>query len=640
MTPHLFLNRLIVVKRGHPLYDEKFHHGVNILHGDNGSGKSTIADFIFFALGGDLRQWKPHAGRADYVLAEVAIGDAVVTLRRDVSEDGARPMQIYFGEYEGAVSAGPMDWQAFSYKRPENGLSFSQVLFRAMGIPDAISDGASNITMHQLLRMLYVDQITPIQRLFRVENFDTWETRQAVGELLCGIGGYDLYDKQIQLRETRRAEETAAMQLRNLISVAAGYGEKILPENIKAATDNMTREREKLLERVSAIVAAEEVTKEEHTEEDALRKGIAREMRDVKKLVSTIEDRIETLEYEIADSTEFISHLDQALDEFNDAAAAFFSLGQIAFEYCPSCFSPTKEGVDIKHCHLCGSEVVAEESDSKALAVRLDIEMQLKESKALQEDREATLRALKSQLRVERIRYRKAASSYDLARRSAADGREVLLSELSRKIGFMDSELEVLQKRMELANEIERLSGIKEELNAKISGLRDAIEAIKGVQNKRKQIAYTAVSENAKRVLGQDLPEHNDFGEVNKISFSFSEDWVAINDDKNVSRSASGIVVLKNGFLLGMLISSLQDRQFLLPRFMLFDNIEDKGMVQERSWNFQRVLIKEVEASRSDYQVIFTTSKIAPELAGSPYVVGRKYTRDRPSLEFAVRDLQ
>jgi hypothetical protein len=66
-----------------------------------------------------------------------------------------------------------------------------------IGIPEAISDGSSNITMHQVLRLLYEDQLTPVQRIFRAENFDTWQARQAVGDrnlgLMCGIGGYDLF---------------------------------------------------------------------------------------------------------------------------------------------------------------------------------------------------------------------------------------------------------------------------------------------------------------------------------------------------------------------------------------------------------------------------------------------------------------
>jgi len=203
MSAFLRIERMLITRGANVLYDEPFHPGVNIIHGSNGSGKSTLADFIYFGLGGDLREWKESASRAERVYLQILTPAGTLTLRRDVSTDGLRPMAIYFGNMDDALSSPNDGWQLLGYKRPEHGYSFSQVLFRAIGLPESVSDGASNITMHQLLRLLYVDQLTPVQRIFRIENFDTWQTRQAVGDLLTGVGGYDLYEKQIALRETR-----------------------------------------------------------------------------------------------------------------------------------------------------------------------------------------------------------------------------------------------------------------------------------------------------------------------------------------------------------------------------------------------------------------------------------------------------
>ena len=55
MTPSSFwIRRLRVLRRGAPVYDQSYHLGVNIIRGENGSGKSTIADFIFYILGGEF----------------------------------------------------------------------------------------------------------------------------------------------------------------------------------------------------------------------------------------------------------------------------------------------------------------------------------------------------------------------------------------------------------------------------------------------------------------------------------------------------------------------------------------------------------------------------------------------------------
>ena len=43
MANNLFVNRLrVLTQDGQVAYDERFHHGVNIIRGDNSSGKSTI----------------------------------------------------------------------------------------------------------------------------------------------------------------------------------------------------------------------------------------------------------------------------------------------------------------------------------------------------------------------------------------------------------------------------------------------------------------------------------------------------------------------------------------------------------------------------------------------------------------------
>ena len=118
------------------------------------------------------------------------------------------------------------------------------------------------------------------------------------------------------------------------------------------------------------------------------------------------------------------------------------------------------------------------EPDSKIIAVRLDIEMQLKESRALQAERSDMLDRLKSRLRVDNLALRRATDAYELARRGHATAREGIVSELSRRVGFLESEIQVLQKRLELAAAIDRLSKQKEELLAHVARLKNTIEAI------------------------------------------------------------------------------------------------------------------------------------------------------------------
>ena len=68
----LFINRFIVISTsGQIAYDETFHKGVNIIRGKNSSGKSTIMNLLFFALGGNFKKWNSAALECDTVIVEI-----------------------------------------------------------------------------------------------------------------------------------------------------------------------------------------------------------------------------------------------------------------------------------------------------------------------------------------------------------------------------------------------------------------------------------------------------------------------------------------------------------------------------------------------------------------------------------------
>ena len=120
--------------------------------------------------------------------------------------------------------------------------------------------------------------------------------------------------------------------------------------------------------------------------------------------------------------------------------------------------------------------------------------------------------------------------------------------------------------------------------------------------------------------------------------------------------AASSAFYLKMTARFAFFLCSLQGNPMMYPRFILSDNMEDKGMEDSRTHNFQNILVKrlnEIEANKRlhswldpeshfepgtlnfepDYQVIFATSMIAPELERPEYTRGEYYTRDNKSLK-------
>ena len=105
--PTLIVKRLVVRKGDAVAYDEKFHEGTNIIRGDNSSGKSTILNFIFYALGGDLGKadWSEHALLCERVWLEVEFNGKPALLKRDIDVASQSAMEIFGGRFDQAIVA-------------------------------------------------------------------------------------------------------------------------------------------------------------------------------------------------------------------------------------------------------------------------------------------------------------------------------------------------------------------------------------------------------------------------------------------------------------------------------------------------------------------------------------------------------
>ena len=204
MAVSFFVNRLYVLTtEGKVAYDEEFHHGVNIIRGENSSGKSTITHLLFYGLGGEYTHFVNEVRQCSRVMVEVSIDDATITLSRPIEQDAEgrilsqRGMTIWWGTLKEVLNK-DCEAQTFGYKTAAHTCSFSNKLFEVMKMP--IVQGDNNITMHQLLRLLYIDQESPTQSLYYYEQFDSQTTRETAADLLMGIFDEKLYAAKLKYK--------------------------------------------------------------------------------------------------------------------------------------------------------------------------------------------------------------------------------------------------------------------------------------------------------------------------------------------------------------------------------------------------------------------------------------------------------
>jgi hypothetical protein len=198
-------------------------------------------------------------------------------------------------------------------------------------------------------------------------------------------------------------------------------------------------------------------------------------------------------------------------------------------------------------------------------------------------------------------------------------------------MGFLDRELIDLDRERRVGQEVAQLSAAKEKLNDDLTTLRKDVQTWIDAKERRQGHAYRLIASATSDLLNGDTK--NDVGKVGPegVYFDFTEDRVEINGKSGYS--ASTLTVIRNAFHLALLVASCQDKDFGYPRFLLMDNIEDKGMTPERSQNFQRLIIKTSGAMKCDHQIIFTTSMPDASVEAPKYAVGEKYSATLYSLK-------
>ena len=633
MASNLFVNRLYVLTELNQVaYDERFHHGVNIIRGDNSSGKSTVAHLLFYALGGEYTRFVDEARRCSRVLVEVSLGGATVTLERPLDKDGegrVKPRQgmtIHWGTMPEALD-GHCRRLVLGYAAGQSRQSFSAVLFRLMDMP-AVQAGSA-ITMHQLLRLMYVDQESPAWSLFMHEQFDRQETREAVADLLMGIYDASLYGARLDLRQLEADMDEAKAVLYSLKTV--------LPEGGRSrdSVNGLIGRKEAEIERYARDIAR---LREGESPASASRPLVEEQKATVASLArecSRMEEQADLLEHEVQDTRFFIDELTSKRAWLMQSAGTRRALGSMRLDYCPECLSPLPADVPEGTCCLCKSRVEGEAGLTQARRMAEDLALQIQEFGAALRASEKQLASLKERLRASRRKHRAAQGTLDELLGTARGSMAARLEDLNYRQGCARGELLQYYTLLEQAGRYEdtaaRLSALKE-------GRESTCRLIQGLeegQEQRRAEVRRCMQRHGVYFLHHDKESQKAFADARPDDFhvDFSDNRVYLQQPHD-RYSASSSFFLKLVARFSLLFASLDIPWMRYPRFILADNMEDKGIETGRAQKFQQTLIDSLARYPDDqYQVIYTTSCITPQLEHSPYVVGEHYGMGHKSLK-------
>jgi hypothetical protein len=627
----LKLNILLMTKGGAPVYSEVFHSGVNIIRGDNSSGKSTLSNFIFYALGGDFIDWLPEAALCDFVYAELKINDIIITVKRPIEKHQRRPMWIFYGELEKALQYSFEGWHLHPYSKADKADTFSQVLFKALGFPEVSTDNQESITINQILRMMYIDQLSSLDSLMRNEDFDSPLIRAAIGNLLLGTYNDELLKLQLQLRQKEREFSEIKSQVKAIEDVFSNSPFEFKKELIDRSINEKKQQLDKVLKSLSepTLVAGTVKSTDSKNEVKELQNALSR----IKAQYSTVLETIEKNKLEVLDSSDFISVLDSKIVAIKESINSRDVLGHLPLQFCPVCLEKLDTVADHNTCKLCKKEIKEDIGKSKLLRMQLELEMQVKESTDILQEKESKIIELESQAKqIERDLNvaQRAIDEFVNKSRSSVDNKFDKLFEVK---GQLMADIGFFQKQLQLIESYEAYKVQQYALRNSIERLTSTIERMQEIQRRNVSAAYSRIQYYTLELLKGDGAYEEKFRNGQSVVVDFARNTFYL-DGRN-RFSASSMVLLKNCVRFAIFFTSLELPHFRYPKFILSDNMEDKGMVEARSKNFQKnvVLLANSEKFNGiEFQIIFSTSMVAEELNIPEYTVGPFYNSGSKTL--------
>ncbi|WP_448662482.1 hypothetical protein ACG3SL_17725 [Sphingomonas sp. CJ20] len=628
----MIVERMLVHKDGESAYDERFHVGVNVIRGDNSSGKSTVLNFIYYGLGGDLQDWSEAALRCTRVYLQVRFNGNVATLARDVTDRPRPAMDLFAGEIDEALTAPAARWLRLGYIRSDKRESFSQVIFRLLDMPEVANETSGNITINQLLRLLYADQLSPVNSLFKSQGaFDDAGLRDAVGRLLFGAHSAQFYENEQEIKRLNKELDEATGAYRSLLAVAGEAEQGFTHEWISAQRHRLEQDAAAI---TTALTDAERQMRDAPDQTTTTLRGQEAAYDEVVTLQAELGEaqaERDNLTLKIVDSDRFINSLQFKLRALRDSSTVAAAIGDVRYNDCPACHAPTAESGNEHACYLCKSPYDDGHERGRITALINETALQLDQSKHLQRNRQLKAAELDLRVRDLRERWEKARQRLDSLRRVATTEQQLRVRDLNRQAGYIQRSLEDLARMEQLAAKLRELSERRAKLQGRIAALQGDNEALHRQQAERIARASTVVSDEIRELLINDLRRQDIFENPQRVNFNFRDNSISINEQRYFS--ASSRAILKSSFALALLSASTKLAFMRDPRFCMIDTLENMGVEAIRSQNFQKQILRVSSAAVVEHQIIFATAMLTPELDRPEYTVGRHYTRDAPSLK-------
>jgi len=600
------VNRMMVFQKKHCSLDVEFKSGLNIIHGSNSAGKSSLLDTLAHSLGAESIIFPEIVTNCSHVLTEVVIANNKITLQREISNSSRLPISIFYGDINSALLSHDKHWHQFPFNSFNEKFGFSKIFFDFLNYPETVSSDTT-ITTNQLLRLLYADQTNNHLPIFRYEKWDNSEKRTAIRDYIFGLFSGELYSLQIQKRSADKQLSDSIHRLESIFKILGKTSEQMIEEFILQEKFKLQSSKEIILERIFDLQNSNIASQ---NSQDISQKKIQNELSDINKSVLSLEVQIQAQELEVLDLESFRSELRIRMIDLNNSIHSNKLLQDIFFDYCPSCHSKIKPSISINNtCSLCKEETSNNINESNLLQLKTELNFHIQETNKILADDKKNLDSLKNTYKEKTIQLNEKKQEFTILTNKWHTSLELDLIENYRELGKIDSELKNIDKRLEIAQEIKSLEDLRDEFQKKSNDLDTNIKLMINQSKNKLRVTLDKLNIFLKNLLEKDIGIQKEFFEPNSlVEVVFEDNEIKVNGASHFSQSST--VVLRQLFHLSLIMLADSDSSIRLPRFLILDGINDGGLEKCRAANLQKIIYETCLNLKQPFQVICATSEL------------------------------
>lgn len=584
--------------------------GLNILVGQNGNGKSTFTNLIYFGLGGIVPEFDKNSYNKDPKHTEIYEDENnLVKLIIEIN-NSKYVLERYFKEnFIFVTDLSTEETQEYRVYRTNGSEIFSDWILEKLGIEVfEITQGTKNwkINFKDLMRLIYYDQNTPIDNIYKdlVRNnflIDSLSFRKAIFEILMGKN-YNKYYEYLGEYKRKLKEKDAR---KDSLKMFTSFRDEVI-EVDTANLIHLNNKKNNYIKDIKKLEALREDSKAINNTPGKILNDIEfkrTELLDLEDKEDNILENINIKKNNLDNLLYLNKDLNNEIKKLEKIKFLHDKLSLFSPNTCPYCLK-TVEREEGK-C-ICGSTIKEDEYEKFFYTKDEYLDMILSKKKSLEslnfaiEQTEEEIMELNN--RLDNINNKKS----NLKKEIQNISKEIYSSYNSEKIKGIDDKIRNLNKKLDKIEQAIEIEKKRESINADLDQIQKELDKIKNKVDEYEVKANDDIIE--KRNLFSDI--YKDYMmKVDKdcLTARIDNDYMPeINNGQYRENSASVHKRLMYFFtLLNMSINYNTNH----PQFLLIDTPRKEGIDTSNLINS----LEQIESfynisSKNEFQIILTTS--------------------------------